>query len=82
MDSPRDVAFADLLAGSYLGLIEHSLTPDGMTGAQAAQWLYEVAPFAVLAHNTLPDPLFIYGNKAAQRLFGYEWDELVTVRLL
>jgi hypothetical protein len=55
------------------------LIPDGIKGTQAAQWLYGVAPFAVLAHNALPDPLFVYGNKAAQRLFEYEWDELVTL---
>ena len=79
MDSHRDVSFADLLAGSYLRLIGHSLIPDGMTAAHAADWLYEVAPFAVLAHNTLPDPVFIYGNQAAQRLFEYEWDELLTL---
>lgn len=80
MGSHSDVSFADLLAGSYLRLTGRSLIPDGMTNASAATWLYEVAPFAVLAHNNLPpDPLFIYGNKAAQRLFEYEWDELLTL---
>jgi hypothetical protein len=48
-------------------------------GAEAAKWLYEAAPFGVLAHNNAPDPLFVYGNKAAQRLFEYEWDELTTL---
>jgi PAS domain S-box-containing protein len=31
----------------------------------------------VLAHNTKPDPGFIYANKAAQKLFGYDWDEII-----
>ena len=47
--------------------------------AEAAKWLYEAAPFGVLAHNNAPDPLFVYGNKAAQRLFEYESDELTTL---
>jgi hypothetical protein len=79
MDSQRDVSFANLLAGSYLRLIGRALLPDGLTGVKAADWLYQLAPFALLAHNTLPDPLFIYGNKAAQRLFEYEWAELMTL---
>jgi MEKHLA domain len=66
---------ADLLVRSYSQLTGRSLMPD----AQAATWLYEIAPFAVLAHNTLPDPLFVYGNKAAQHLFEYDWDELLTL---
>lgn len=36
------------------------------------------APFAVLAHDTSePDPLFVYGNKAALDLFECTWDELI-----
>jgi PAS domain S-box-containing protein len=41
--------------------------------------LYEEAPFAVLAHNTDPDPRFIYGNKAAQRRFEYSWEEITRL---
>lgn len=33
----------------------------------------------MLAHNTDPDPLFIYGNKAAQRRFEYGWDEITRL---
>jgi hypothetical protein len=79
MGSHNDVSLGSLLARSYLRLTGCSLIPDRMTDAQAATWLYELAPFAVLAHNTLPDPLFVYGNKAAQRLFEYDWDELITL---
>jgi hypothetical protein len=32
-----------------------------------------------LAHNTAPDPVFIYGNKAAQRRFEYGWEELTAL---
>ena len=37
-----------------------------MTGAEAAVWLYE-APFGLLAHDTSPDPLFVYANLRAQK---------------
>jgi PAS domain-containing protein len=33
----------------------------------------------VLAHNTEPDPRFIYANKAAQALLEYSWDEIVAL---
>jgi MEKHLA domain-containing protein len=33
----------------------------------------------VLAHNTDPDPLFIYANKAAQACFEFGWDEIVSL---
>jgi PAS domain-containing protein len=33
----------------------------------------------VLAHNTDPDPRFIYANKAAQACFEYGWDEIVSL---
>jgi PAS domain S-box-containing protein len=31
----------------------------------------------VLAHDTSADPLFVYANRAAQRAFGYTWEEFV-----
>ena len=79
MDLRDDLSFIDLLAGSYFRLVGHSLIPDGLLGAEAAKWLYEAAPFSILAHNTAPDPVFIYSNKAAQQLFEYKWDEFVTL---
>jgi PAS domain-containing protein len=79
MDLRNDLSFFHLLADSYRRLVGLSLTPEGMTAERAMQWLYEDALFAVLAHNTAPDPIFIYGNKAAQRRFEYEWEELTAL---
>jgi PAS domain-containing protein len=79
MDLRTDLNFFDLLSRSYRRLIGHPLVPNGMPDAQAAQWLYSEAPFAILAHNTEPDPIFVYGNEAAQRLFEYTWDELTKL---
>jgi len=63
----------ELLTASYLRLLGTPLVPSGRDAA----WLYHEAPFAVLAHNTDPDPRFIYANKAAQKCFEYSWDELI-----
>ncbi|ALX15866.1 MEKHLA domain-containing protein [Burkholderia cepacia JBK9] len=72
-------AFYQLLADSYTRLLGLPLVPEAMPADEATAWLYERAPFAVLAHNTDSDPLFIYGNRAAQRRFGYSWDEITRL---
>ncbi|RSM84809.1 MEKHLA domain-containing protein [Kibdelosporangium aridum] len=73
VDIRRDQAFARLLNLSHLKLVGHPLPSDD------AEWLYEEAPFVLLAHNTDPDPVFTYANKAAQACFEYDWDEFITL---
>ncbi|MGH8219540.1 MAG: MEKHLA domain-containing protein [Steroidobacteraceae bacterium] len=68
-----DSALYDLLAGSYRRLAGAPLAPAG----HAAAWLYEQAPFALLAHDVSADPRFIYANLAAQACFEYSWSEIV-----
>jgi hypothetical protein len=48
------------------------VTPSAREGAalQAAHWLYERAPFCLLAH-TAADPRFVPANRAVQVCFGY-----------
>ena len=70
---PEDPEFFALLTGSYARVTGKAL------GAASAVWLYRDAPFVVLAHNTDPDPRFIYANRTAQACFGYDWDEFVTL---
>jgi PAS domain S-box-containing protein len=72
-----DPPFFQLLANSYERLLKRPFLPVGVSIGDAARWLYEEAPFAVLAHDTSPDPLFVYGNRTAQRRFEYAWDEIV-----
>lgn len=79
IDRRTDALFFDLLAGSYQRLIHQPLVPKAVPVAEAPHWLYEDAPFAVLAHNTEPDPVFIYGNKTAQKVFEYTWEELTAL---
>jgi hypothetical protein len=72
----RDASFAGILATSYATVAGEPLVPAGMPDAEAATWLYE-APFALLAQDTSPDPLFVYANLTAQERFEYNWDEFV-----
>jgi hypothetical protein len=67
--------FFRLLTDSYAAAVGKPL----VAGAKDAAWLYGKAPFAVLAHDTQADPVFIYANVAAQRCFEYSWDEFVTI---
>jgi len=77
---PTDPDFVTLLCESYARLLRKPLVPDeDLTPAEAARWLYEDAPFGILAHDTRPDPVFVYGNLRAQRLFGYTWNELTAL---
>ncbi|MEI9986339.1 MAG: MEKHLA domain-containing protein [Aliidongia sp.] len=67
--------FFALLTGSYARLVGALLVAPG----HGADWLYLDAPFALLAHDTAPDPHFIYANKTAQACFEYSWDEFTTL---
>jgi MEKHLA domain len=74
-----DPDFFALLVSSYrrtVGLEPAFLEPGQRS---SAAWLYEEARHPVLAHNTDPDPRFIYANKAAQACFEYGWDEMVSL---
>jgi PAS domain-containing protein len=75
MNRSTDPEFFTLLTGSYARLVGAPLVPTG----KGAVWLYREAPFVVLAHNTEPDPIFIYANEAAQACFGYSWEEFMTL---
>jgi hypothetical protein len=79
MERFRDPVFFRLMADSFARLLGDELVPGDMTDEAAARWLYEDAPFAVLAHSPEVDPHFIYGNLAAQKRFEYSWDELLRL---
>jgi PAS domain-containing protein len=74
-----DPDFFKLLSESYSRLLGKPLVPDHVPGEDAPRWLYEHAPFGLLAHNTNADPIFVYGNLTAQKLFEYDWDELTAL---
>lgn len=37
------------------------------------------APAVVLMHGTQVDPIFCFANLTAQRLWGYSWDDFITM---
>lgn len=74
-----DPDFFRLLSTSYSRLLGRPLVPLHVPIEDAPRWLYESAPFGLLAHNTDADPLFVYGNLKAQELFEYDWDELTAL---
>jgi len=76
MQHPNDPGFFSLLTGSFERLIGRPL----LAAELGSGWLYADAPFVVLAHNNDEDPVFVYGNIAAQRLFGYGWDEIRSLK--
>ena len=75
-----DSNFFALLTESHKRLVGASLLPLDAPLADTARWLYEDAPFCVLAHNTDPAPRFVYANRAAQRCFEYNWEEMTALQ--
>jgi PAS domain-containing protein len=75
-DLAGSVAFFELLVGSFHRLLGSPLCEMH----RGPEWLYLDAPFAVLTHNTDPDPHFIYANRCAQQWFGYSWEEFTQLR--
>ena len=65
--APYEAAFVEALLASYAALLREPLVPPHVPPADAAAWLYAEAGFAVLAHDTQPDPSFVYANLEAQR---------------
>lgn len=43
------------------------------------QWLHELAPYAILAHDASSDPHFIYANHAALKYFNYTQQEFMAL---
>lgn len=79
MERYEDPAFYTLLADSYARVAGGRLAPEGLDALAGAKWLYEEAPYGILAHTPDADPVFMYGNRAAQRRFGYSWEELTRL---
>ncbi|MER5526063.1 MEKHLA domain-containing protein [Streptomyces sp. NPDC002677] len=76
----RGSDFAHLLLSSHERLTGTRLCPAVFPDAdEAARWLYESAPFGLLAHDAGPDPVFVYANATAQKCFEYGWEEFVRL---
>jgi len=79
MTLAKDPDFCDLLVSGYRRTVGREPGFPEHGAHRSAEWLYAQASHPVLAHNTDPDPRFIYANKAAQACFEYGWDEIVSL---
>ena len=53
---PGGHALPRLILESYRRLTDSALVPPGLEGVHSIRWLYEDAPFCVLAHDAASDP--------------------------
>ena len=70
-DNDFQINHVTLLRASYERALSRPL-------AQSAEALYH-APFPVLSHNAADDPVFTYGNLAAQNLWEVSWGQLTQM---
>ena len=79
-DLSLDAGFAGLLTGSYRRILGRALVDEGAGERPTASWLYQDAPFCLLAHDGAADPRFVYANATAQACFGYDREEFTRLR--
>lgn len=68
----------DLLCSSYERLLGKPLTGMDVQTENRAEYIYH-ASFALVSHDTSPNPVFNYGNQKALSLFEMTWDEFVQM---
>jgi PAS domain S-box-containing protein len=66
-----------LIVSSYERLLGEPLEPSLTDPTELAHYLFERAPYCLLAHRDEADPRFFYANRATLDCFEYSWDELV-----
>lgn len=73
---PDWIAHTVLLLNSYRHWLGHDLVDRSGTAFDQAERLFE-APFVVVSHNTLPDPILNYANQTALELWETDLDTLM-----
>lgn len=67
-----------LLFSSFYRLTGRKIINYETLSVELAKKVYD-APFALVSHNTLEDPVFNYGNKTALRLFDMRWEDFTSL---
>ena len=75
-DNDYLAAHIDLLRSSLLRLAGRDLIAGEPSPGQAAERIWH-APFALLSHDTAPDPILTYANRCALELFELTWEQMV-----
>ena len=76
--SPTLITHVALLCDSYQHWFKRPLLDENLHGMAAVTALAN-APFAVVSHNTAPDPVFNYANLLALKLFEMKWQEFTSL---
>lgn len=69
---------AELILSSLFRMTGRNLVDPRLPAGDRYRSLFE-APFCVVSHNTEPDPVFNYGNKAALELFEMTWGDFTNL---
>lgn len=80
VDAERLVPFMGCLYASYARLLGQPLLVEApqLDGPALLRALFD-APFPLLAHDAQPDPVFLFGNRAALTLWEYDFAEFTTL---
>lgn len=70
-DNPETRQWITWLCASYRRITGEDLVP-----AADPQLLYD-SEAVVVSHRCAEDPCFVYANRAAQRVWGYDWNEFI-----
>ena len=76
--SSDQLTYVSFLLSSYQRWTGSALIDSAFTRTQQADALYH-APFVVVSHNTLADPIFCYANITAQTLWNLTWEEFTQL---
>ena len=66
------------LLSSFTHWTDRNLLDTTLSSVEQARWLF-YAPFVVLSHNTVSDPILNYANQAGLNLFELTWRELIAL---
>lgn len=77
--NPHYLALIQRLDDAYRARSGEGLPGPHREGAERYEWLHRDAPFALLAHGTEDDPVFMYANQCAQTCFGYSFAEFIEL---
>ncbi len=69
---------SQIILSSFLNATGNPLIKEHSNALESAEYLFN-APFALVSHNTLEDPVFNYGNRTALELFEFNWDEFISL---
>ena len=67
-----------LVLQSHFNLTKQALIADQIDIVARARAVWE-APFALVSHNIMPDPVFNYANHIALELFEMTWSEFTAL---